>query len=386
MSGVSGSPGVPSPRCPLGPGSPDSDYTSSPSASSGRSEDYSSRSSVSRRRATVPPCSSPSSSSSSSQKLPNLRVSLAKLSVPPELSQLSPSSSKKIKLETKEDDPSQNTANGLQDNKLILTDSKCNFKVLPKSLKILYNKVKHESPKDRDALLAKLKEEFNNSTEDTKLEISKLESILQGQLLLDIASHKLSDILLLDKSLNSFSVKEEVESFDEEKPTAKSLDISPLEATLSQNLSNNNNNLIEDKEVHNNSESTSQAKSVDDKFKEIIKCKWQGCEKDVEIQHLLEHLMVRFESTLKFNFDKNSVQNVHIATQKTEGPEGKFRCLWTGCKVFSTSSTSYTWLTRHVTKHVGSKPFLCIVDGCRQRFGSQVSGEKGHLILWKTSF
>ena len=174
-------------------------------------------------------------------------------------------------------------------------------------MKILYNKVKHESPKDRDALLAKLKEEFNNSTEDTKLEISKLESILQGQLLLDIASHKLSDILLLDKSLNSFSVKEEVESFDEEKPTAKSLDISPLEATLSQNLSNNNNNLIEDKEVHNNSESTSQAKSVDDEFKEIIKCKWQGCEKDVEIQHLLEHLMVRFESTLKFNYDNNSI-------------------------------------------------------------------------------
>lgn len=40
--------------------------------------------------------------------------------------------------------------------------------------------------------------------------------------------------------------------------------------------------------------------------------------------------------------------------------------------MFSTCSTSYTWLTRHVTKHVGSKPFLCIVDGCRQRFGNQV--------------
>lgn len=294
----------------------------------------------------MPPSSSPSSQC---PKLQNLRVSLPKLSLPPELS---PQPTKKIKLEEKDGESSQNNANSFLDNKPLL-DSKCNVKVLPKSLKILYNKVKNESPKERDALLAQLKEEFNSSSEDIKLELAKLESVLEGKLLLNIASHKLSDMLLQDKTLNSnFSVKQELENFDE-KPTAENLEIP---AKLGKDvICSNNNNIIENKGAQQQ-ESSSQVRSVDDKFKEFVKCKWQGCDKEVEVQHLLEHLL-----------------NIHITTQKTDETESKYQCLWTGCKVFSTCSTSYTWLTRHVTKHVGSKPFLCIVDGCRQRFGNQVT-------------
>ena len=284
MSGVSS---LPSGSCPLGPSSPDSaisDYTSAPSPlSSGLAS--SPRLSVSRRRATVPPCPAPSSQC---PKLQNLRVSLPKLSLPPELST---QPTKKIKLEAKEGDSSQNTAKSPLDKKPLL-DSKCNLKVLPKSLKMLYNKVKHESPKQRDALLTQLKEELNHCSEDTKLELAKLESILQGKLLLDIASYKLSDMLLQDETLNSnFSVKQELDNFDE-KPTAENLEIpTKLGKDL---LCSNNNNIIESK-LDTKPECSSRANSVDDEFKEFVKCKWQGCEKDVEVQHLLEHLMVRFD-------------------------------------------------------------------------------------------
>ena len=63
-----------------------------------------------------------------------------------------------------------------------------------------------------------------------------------------------------------------------------------------------------------------------------------------------------------------------MTPQKTEKSENsRFQCLWVGCKVFSTGSTSYSWLSSHVTSHVGKKPFICMVDGCTQRFSSQLA-------------
>jgi hypothetical protein len=47
-------------------------------------------------------------------------------------------------------------------------------------------------------------------------------------------------------------------------------------------------------------------------------------------------------------------------------------CLWVGCKVYARTSCSRSWLERHVLSHGGNKPFRCIVDGCGQRFSSQV--------------
>ncbi len=73
-------------------------------------------------------------------------------------------------------------------------------------------------------------------------------------------------------------------------------------------------------------------------------------------------------------------QAVHVAGQGGEG--GKVQCLWSGCKVYGALSSSTTWLTSHVTGHIGSKPFRCIVDACRQRFASQVgkSGTKNKIF------
>lgn len=50
-----------------------------------------------------------------------------------------------------------------------------------------------------------------------------------------------------------------------------------------------------------------------------------------------------------------------------------FVCLWVGCKVFSRSSCSRSWLERHVLGHGGNKPHRCIVHGCGQSFSSQVN-------------
>ena len=70
---------------------------------------------------------------------------------------------------------------------------------------------------------------------------------------------------------------------------------------------------------------------------------------------------------------------MHVAGQGGEG--GKVQCLWSGCKVYGALSSSTTWLTSHVTGHIGSKPFRCIVDACRQRFASQV-GKSGKSIFF----
>ena len=51
----------------------------------------------------------------------------------------------------------------------------------------------------------------------------------------------------------------------------------------------------------------------------------------------------------------------------------QYKCLWEGCKVYGKGSSSKLWLEKHVMSHGGNKPFQCIVDGCKHRFGTQVS-------------
>ncbi|XP_051976384.1 zinc finger protein AEBP2-like isoform X2 [Xyrauchen texanus] len=50
---------------------------------------------------------------------------------------------------------------------------------------------------------------------------------------------------------------------------------------------------------------------------------------------------------------------------------GVFVCLWKGCKVYNTPSTSQSWLQRHMLSHSGDKPFKCVVGGCNATFASQ---------------
>ncbi|KAJ8679670.1 hypothetical protein QAD02_015457, partial [Eretmocerus hayati] len=86
-------------------------------------------------------------------------------------------------------------------------------------------------------------------------------------------------------------------------------------------------------------------------------CRWNKCGVNLESSGaLLEHL-----------------QTAHINTQ-TGGDN--FVCHWQGCKVEGKISCSRRWLERHVLSHGGNKLYLCIVDGCGNRFSSQTALER----------
>ncbi|XP_051546758.1 zinc finger protein AEBP2 [Myxocyprinus asiaticus] len=61
------------------------------------------------------------------------------------------------------------------------------------------------------------------------------------------------------------------------------------------------------------------------------------------------------------------IRGVHVDGQRG----GVFVCLWKGCKVYNTPSTSQSWLQRHMLSHSGDKPFKCVVGGCNATFASQ---------------
>ncbi|XP_062839235.1 zinc finger protein AEBP2 isoform X2 [Anolis carolinensis] len=69
----------------------------------------------------------------------------------------------------------------------------------------------------------------------------------------------------------------------------------------------------------------------------------------------------------------------HIRAIHVDGQRGGvFVCLWKGCKVYNTPSTSQSWLQRHMLTHSGDKPFKCVVGGCNASFASQ-SGLARHV-------
>uniref|UniRef100_A0A8C9L6Z8 AE binding protein 2 n=1 Tax=Pavo cristatus TaxID=9049 RepID=A0A8C9L6Z8_PAVCR len=47
------------------------------------------------------------------------------------------------------------------------------------------------------------------------------------------------------------------------------------------------------------------------------------------------------------------IRSIHVDGQRG----GVFVCLWKGCKVYNTPSTSQSWLQRHMLTHSGDKPF-----------------------------
>ncbi|KAM9824548.1 zinc finger protein aebp2-like [Neosynchiropus ocellatus] len=61
------------------------------------------------------------------------------------------------------------------------------------------------------------------------------------------------------------------------------------------------------------------------------------------------------------------IRATHVDAQRG----GVFVCLWKGCKVYNTPSTSQSWLQRHMLTHSGDKPFKCVVGGCHATFASQ---------------
>ncbi|XP_063165041.1 zinc finger protein AEBP2 isoform X2 [Candoia aspera] len=68
------------------------------------------------------------------------------------------------------------------------------------------------------------------------------------------------------------------------------------------------------------------------------------------------------------------IRSIHVDGQRG----GVFVCLWKGCKVYNTPSTSQSWLQRHMLTHSGDKPFKCVVGGCNASFASQ-SGLARHV-------
>ncbi|RZB39870.1 zinc finger protein jing -like, partial [Asbolus verrucosus] len=86
-------------------------------------------------------------------------------------------------------------------------------------------------------------------------------------------------------------------------------------------------------------------------------CRWAECNAQFDTSGaLLEHLQIK-----------------HVISQATQE---QYVCLWLGCKVHGRTSCSRSWLERHVLAHAGTKPFRCIVDGCGQRFNSQLTLER----------
>ena len=98
-------------------------------------------------------------------------------------------------------------------------------------------------------------EQTESKLEDMKLEMAKLDSILQGNLLLDKSSHKISDMLLLD-TLKS-RVKQEYPKL-----------------------------------AGNYGRDRSSISCKDEAGEEVVTCKWEGCGERLEPQQLLDHLTV----------------------------------------------------------------------------------------------
>jgi len=96
----------------------------------------------------------------------------------------------------------------------------------------------------------------------------------------------------------------------------------------------------------------------------MVICKWELCGNEFDSTgKLLDHLKSihavaenQKEETDNSGDETNSIQ---------------YKCLWEGCKVYGKGSSSKLWLEKHVMSHGGNKPFQCIVDGCKHRFGTQ---------------
>ena len=115
---------------------------------------------------------------------------------------------------------------------------------------------------------------------------------------------------------------------------------------------------------------------------ETVICKWELCGQEFDSNgKLLDHLR-----TVHARCDYGNKANNNNAFEENDGekdsthesaPSAQYKCLWEGCKVYGKGSSTKSWLEKHViANHGGSKPFQCIVDGCKERFGTQTLLER----------
>ena len=98
---------------------------------------------------------------------------------------------------------------------------------------------------------------------------------------------------------------------------------------------------------------------------EVVICKWELCGNEFDSTgKLLDHL-----KTIHAVADNQKEET----DNSTSNEDIQYKCLWEGCKVYGKGSSSKLWLEKHVMSHGGNKPFQCIVDGCKHRFGTQVN-------------
>jgi len=104
-------------------------------------------------------------------------------------------------------------------------------------------------------------------------------------------------------------------------------------------------------------------------YSEVVICKWELCGNEFDSTgKLLDHLKTVHAVA------ENQKDETDSTTEETGSQQ--YKCLWEGCKVYGKGSSSKLWLEKHVMSHGGNKPFQCIVDGCKHRFGTQTLLER----------
>ncbi|GIX82839.1 zinc finger protein jing [Caerostris extrusa] len=90
-------------------------------------------------------------------------------------------------------------------------------------------------------------------------------------------------------------------------------------------------------------------------------CKWLGCNRLADDNTTETDLV-------------DHIRQCHVQSQPDDCKS--YVCLWVGCKVYERASCSAAGWSVTCSCMGGSKPFRCIVDGCRQRFGSEGALER----------
>ena len=202
--------------------------------------------------------------------LPRRRATIPPPALPGE--ETGSQSTKKLRLESSSPGPQALPSPAL----CPAADCDCNVKALPKN-----NKSECESQKCVGGHFTA--NHLKTETDEMKMEIAKIDSILQGKLLLEKSSHKLCEMVGLD-----CQVKQEYESSDEK----KTLQLSHIKHEQSCKVEREEVNSSSSNNNNNNNNKRKIEKDFQLSKEEGVRCQWSGCGARLEVQNLLDHLSV----------------------------------------------------------------------------------------------
>ena len=130
----------------------------------------------------------------------------------------------------------------------------------------------------------------------------------------------------------------------------------------------------------NRSDST-ESGSNNNNLTETVICRWELCGQEFDSSgKLLDHLKT-VHARIGYSSNKSNNNNAYEESEENDKDSinsqssascAQYKCLWEGCKVYGKGSSTKSWLEKHVVaNHGGNKPFQCIVDDCKERFGTQ---------------